>query len=363
MEVRVINSLIPFSNTASPLAILNYVNASGLIRTSDRQCPSIATNDRGWLIQTYKHHKNRTSYYRIGEINEARDNIEWHGEDHQYDSGKSSKICLNDDGLIVEVSESNHGHRCFYKVGKLNTVDKKIEWMSEQDVFASGENPAVALNSKGIAVVAYEKGRLQKDLYYRVGDMDERNGVINWRNEETKLLSNCWHVSVTLNSKNAVVFSFTSTSCHSFVIGYVNPDHDSRLTTNAAPESSNALIINPISDASTRSSGQHLPDKYHTVVGVNNFGHLVSARTIRTNVSFFNGRLGHNHNITESSLRRSGDRLLNTSYNVLSSSISVNGRNSVAFTCHIAHGFLNRQKIVFTTLGKLVPCYKEVKDD
>lgn len=283
----------------------------------------------------------------------------------------------------MEVFERRWHHLC-YRIGKMNTADVRVEWRSEQTVFASGKRPCVALNRQGIAVVIYQRGTLRKDLYGQVGSVDEPNGVILWSGREKRLLNGCWRASVSLNDANDVVIGFTSTSAHSFATGRINAGHGTTMATASGPsraeiESTSATKHGRASVSpepyTARSSGlltgiielssilsvsshsgerQSVPFNHHIAMGLNNFGHLVSARIVNREVVFYNGRL-ENHKLLENTLQRSEARLSNIAHKVRSSSISVNNDNLVAVTWDIAHGLLNRKKVVFTVLGKLAP--------
>lgn len=325
--------------------------------TPNHHSPSVALNNQRWLLQVYK--QGKAAFYRIGKIIEKGDSIEWSNvADQRYDdSGMKSRVCMNDKGVIIEVFERRHRpypypSRCHYRTGLLNTIDERVDWRPEPVVFASGASPCVAVNNSGIIVVVYEKARsLHKDLFFRVGDLDDGNHTIHWRKEEKMLLGNCWNPSISLNDLNGVAFSFTSSNEHSFATGYVEPGPSARPGTGSGTEPGHTLTLHSVQD----SSKCRIPDKHHTVVGLNNHGHLVAARIIHTNVSFFGGRLGNDHVITERELRRSDAKLLNTSYDVRTSDIAVNGRNEVVFVCHVSHGILNHNTTVFTALGKLSP--------
>ena len=322
----------------------------------------------------------------------------WCSEDIQYPSGKFSRIDMNNSGLLVEVFEGPRA-ACCYRIGRLNTTTKLLEWplpkVEGAVTFASGHAPCVAVNNRGVVVTAWGRG---EDLYYRVGDVSDAARIV-WRGQgETLLLKRCSQASVTLNDCDTIVFSFTSPTCHSFITAHLTPltsgsgidsapelqpqsssrpesvpESNPRRNSEPKPKSSSRpelepelaslppLVLHHMSaeeregGAGGRRGRRATPGGYITAVATNTYGHLVSTKIAGTKVRFYTGRLDHTHNITEATLRSSEERMLNTSYRVLCPTLSMNCSNLVVFSCHIAHGMLGRGRIVFTSLGQLIP--------
>ena len=345
-------------STDSPPAILTFSHCSNsILNISHRHSPSITLNNHGWLIQTYKDQHTQISFYRIGKARKLESDIQWHCEERVYDSGKCSQISMNDDCLIVEVFQSHSigQSQCCYRIGFLNLANGTINWEASSEAFASGQHPCVAVNNHGIIVVAFERGLIRKDLFYRVGDFSVADRAISWRQDEAMFLKDCSKPSVSLTDWNTVVFSFTSTTCNSFITGHVNPYQNlgAQSVLDPVPERNRtALILKPISDEESK---QRLPEKYRTVVAANRYGHLISVRIISTNVVFYTGRLDHDHTVTVSSLHKSSTHY-NSKEEVLSPSIAINASNLVVFTCHTSSSWLLRgTKAVSTSLGHLIP--------
>ena len=315
-------------------------------------------------MQTYGHCSQSTLYCRIGKIN--KESIEWHGREREYCRGKISQVAVNDVGVVVSIHDEGPQQNLCYLVGKLNTTDSLVEWQSKAS-FASGKNPCVALNSRGVVVVVYERGTFRKHLYCRVGDVDDSNGVICWRGEEQRVLEDtCWRPSAALNDHNVVVIGFTSTTSRSFLIGKINSEQRSttvasnptpvrvspkQASTAIASESRPAVTFIYVPGAGERQSDHH----HHVVIGLNNHGHLLTVHAANQKVFFYNGRLDQNQTPTESTLRKSEAGLSNIAHIIRSSSVAVNNRNFVVFTCDVAHGMLKKKRVVFTAMEKLMP--------
>lgn len=228
-----------------------------------------------------------------------------------------------------------------YRVGQLDITEGLIRWIGDPVLFGSGERPSVAINNKGNVIATYETKHFlhPKNTFYMIGIVDDKNGSISWKRER-KNLNNCSKASVSLNDHGVVQFSFTSKRFHSIMTGQINTDTCESI-----------LALSPIP---APRSGTNLNSDYSTSVGVNNFGHVIAAKVVKRNVQLFSGRQHHSEVVATRPLEKTDTKLLNTGFLVHDPSVTINDRN-IAFTCHIAHGFMNHQKIVFTSLGKLTP--------
>ena len=316
----------------NPPAILEFTRSSLEVDCSaKRKNPSIAINDQGWVLQTYRHQILSTSYYRIGKITKVNSGIEWKTGDQEYHAGKYSQISMNDSGIIVEVSEQFFHRRCYYRVGQLKTADLSIEWISEPSLVATGKNPSLTLNNKGNVIVTYERGFFQRETFYRVGDIDIQYGIICWRGKEEKLLNHCTKVSVSLNNAGTAVFSFTQMGSYSFAVGFFGID---------APKIQQCMLD---FDAVSRNK--------HTAVALNQHGHVISTWNKLNDAIILTGRQYKTSPIKEFKVNL--DRLTHTNRNIQHMSIALNDKNTVVFAYHTTSGFVDRKKAVYTSLGKL----------
>lgn len=196
--------------------------------------------------------------------------------------------------------------------------------------------------------MAFESGTLQKDTFYRVGDLNESNSKICWRKEKAeRILRNSRNPSVSINDRNLVTFSVSNSRYHSFIAGHINTESTAELYPDLKLDST--MILNPILDPNSRDHNSN-----ESTVSVNNHGHIVSAQVRdETHIKFFNGREHHTLPISNRPLQESQTSLRNPINKIRSLCICVNGHNTVAFSCHTVHGFMEREKVVTTYLGRL----------
>lgn len=325
------------SCTARPPSILSFMHTSSITSITSRQASFITTNQNGSVIQTYRHQLLHSSYYRVGKLQKEQKGINWIGREREYTSGKHSKIMLNDRGLVLETFQSYYHKWCFYEIGWLQE-EGVIQWIRGPSIFANGGKPSVALNNRGVVLVTFERGLIRKDTYYRIGDVDGSNGIISWRREEVKLLNNCVDVSSSLNDHGAVVFSIrTYQNSFSFLTGWINTDN-------------NTISFRSIPDPSSR-----LGFSTYASAALSKNGHLIWTKTRGSQVTILTGRQLHLSSSFPSKLRINDASLLNTAYSIHNPCVCISNNDVVLFTCHIKHGLFGCRKVVFTSIGKLIP--------
>lgn len=139
------------------------INFGGAIRHDTGRRPSIAINNRGQVIEVHSSEVCIPNpiedvgcglWYQVGEVDLAARRIHFGGS-HKYDSGLNPSVDLNDDGLLVEVHESQNHDDLWYWTGRLNPAAKTFTKLAHGR-YDTGRNPAVAINSAGRVVEVHE---------------------------------------------------------------------------------------------------------------------------------------------------------------------------------------------------------------
>lgn len=80
------------------------------------------------VVEVHNTTDSKSLYYRVGKVNGGK--IDW-GESHYYDKGVYPSITINDDGLVVEVHNSQGSESTLWcRVG--NVEGNEIKWRSKQ---------------------------------------------------------------------------------------------------------------------------------------------------------------------------------------------------------------------------------------
>ena len=118
----------------------------------------------------------RNLYYSVGVFNEVTSSMEW-GENHYFSHGKQPSVALinKDEHLYaVEVHYSKVYMKWYYRFGKVDKDNKKIEWEGLEITMDSGLRPKVSATDSGkIVVVTEQINRLQhyKRMNYHIGKL------------------------------------------------------------------------------------------------------------------------------------------------------------------------------------------------
>lgn len=155
--------------------------SSGGSHKYDSGClPSVAMNDAGTVVEVHESDGlSSNMWYHVGAVNGAADGVDW-GSSHKYDTGKKPKVALNNRGVVVEVHESDGASsNMWYHVGTVNTSNKTVDWGSSHQ-YDSGRTPAVALNNNGVVVEVHQSDGLSYNLWYHVGVVNTGNKTIDW---------------------------------------------------------------------------------------------------------------------------------------------------------------------------------------
>ncbi len=172
------------------------------------EAPNIDINKERQVVLTYKPKwYSKNTFWRTGRSCSDGEEINWMAKELSYYSGKLSVIKINDSGTIVETFQSRLFQRCYYHIGRFDKDTHTIKWTGSPFYFSSGSNPYVTLNNRGTVVVTVDKGIIRRDTLYRIGCVNESNGIISWRSNFTLFKRNCCNASSSLNDHGIVVLS------------------------------------------------------------------------------------------------------------------------------------------------------------
>ena len=203
-------------------------NADGSNSTTgiNGQFPSLAMNNKGWVIQAYQEEKaaNLPLRYKVGYLHGNQ--ILWSNHYAIYSKGGFPRIAMNDDFVVVTVFSHQVTNQLCLRIGKLKVEDEEseplnspsidnssiyssdlrsplvtevsdveqqqqqqqqdevfpdedminsasIEWWGERIVFGEGQNPAVSISKHNTVVVVYEEGDFHSQASkYRIGRIE-----------------------------------------------------------------------------------------------------------------------------------------------------------------------------------------------
>lgn len=188
----------------------------------DGKYVTMSVNNKNQIVTVF-HHSNFSSvmYYCVGELIPSKDTIKW-GDKHRYDNGGFPRVSMNSSGLLVEVHESPHRRKFWYRVGVVNE-DKTIDWGKSYEN-GSGRLAAVALNDDDKVIVVHETGTyLSYESYYWLGSVNRVNKTVTWAQKKELLLHSAHELSITVK-KDTVIVAFRHGLQHSLhtIIGKLN---------------------------------------------------------------------------------------------------------------------------------------------
>ncbi len=142
--------------------------------------PSCPITRDGYVVFTYS--KTPTKYgsrlfYRVGKLDPAGNkdqDIVWLTDEQQYDTGFHSNTVVNDNGLILDVHESDGNNGLFYQVGHLDDPQNgkySIVWDTGSGgvQYDDGINPHVGFNDRNEVVEVHQVAANESLLHYRRG--------------------------------------------------------------------------------------------------------------------------------------------------------------------------------------------------
>ena len=199
------------TNTTTPTHDLVFTGSQ--IRAVTGRHPSVCVNDSGKILEVHQPSFgalwSNSLHYQIGTLlDEYR--VRWaqvEKDDLADYDGKFPTVSLNNNNTVVIVYEDSR--KIYYHIGVLNLKCEKINWSKCAERITWGRHPAVVLDNKGQAVVAYESN-LGYRTYYRTAQLQAESGgnraEINWSKEERKLFTEGTNeLSLAVNQTSCIV--------------------------------------------------------------------------------------------------------------------------------------------------------------
>jgi hypothetical protein len=89
-------------------------------------------------------------------------------------------VALTGGGIVLEVHQSGSG--IFWRRGRLGGADgETLDWSNQQQLYATGIQPSVAVNNVGMAVAVFQVSKTsgESDLYYSIGTFDATKKAVD----------------------------------------------------------------------------------------------------------------------------------------------------------------------------------------
>lgn len=149
---------------------------------------SVSLNNNGYCVATHKSSgSGKDLYYRVGKINTTNKTVDW-GAENKYDTGGNMSVAINNYNQIIEVhqgySGGAHKKNHYYSVGTINTSSKTITWKKKGTEFDTGGTIAIALDDNGRCLNTHLGSASsishRDNRYYRKGVVNFTNGEVAW---------------------------------------------------------------------------------------------------------------------------------------------------------------------------------------
>lgn len=172
---------------------------------SSGKYPSVSINSHGIVVAVYNRGCIRLDMRsKVGKrTGNMHGRIAW-GNSENFGKGSHPTVSVNDDGTVVVVYKSRWRRKLFYRVGNVSEKNLRITWSGEPtDDYDSGMRPVVALNNKGQVLEMHMTSRVGSfSTFYRVGTLQEDS--ITWSNNSLEYRSGK-RVQVALNDNGIAV--------------------------------------------------------------------------------------------------------------------------------------------------------------
>jgi hypothetical protein len=188
--------------------------------------PDVAVNSAGYVVEVHQSVNNDNElWFNTGKISSNGDSIQWFSvinSSRNYSTGQCPSVAINDAGRIVEVHSSGSNSDLIYRIGTLNTGTGDIQWLQYQK-YDEGAQPSVAINNDSMVVEVHQSYDSDK-LWYNVGIVNP-DGAIDWAvKNDSKNYTNGKSPSVALQG-NQILEAHNSTTNYMWcIIGLLNPD-------------------------------------------------------------------------------------------------------------------------------------------
>ncbi|MDO7877689.1 hypothetical protein Q5H93_23335 [Hymenobacter sp. ASUV-10] len=149
--------------------------------------PSVALNDHGVVVEIHQSNGASTSlWYNVGQVDTSKKEIDF-GKSWEHVNGVTPIVALNNNGLVVEVHQSNGpSFNLWYTVGQVNTSDKSISF-GESQPYDTGTRPAITLTDDG-RVIEVHRSQTFDTLWRRTGTVNAATNTIVWDNNGISIL-------------------------------------------------------------------------------------------------------------------------------------------------------------------------------
>jgi len=122
---------------------------SDSVQYDDGVNPSVAITNDGLVVEVHQSQNANTLWYHVGRVN--GDTIDW-SDSVQYDDGVNPTVAITNDGLVVEVHQGGQGDAAGCWSRGVGQVDgDTINWSDDKSLrYGSGEAPVVACNTRAV---------------------------------------------------------------------------------------------------------------------------------------------------------------------------------------------------------------------
>lgn len=284
-----------------------------IARQAKGRNPCLCVNDDGMIVELHQPSRSSRLHYHVGKL---MDNftVRW-SEETDLDDGAYPSVSLNCRNIVVVVYERPLVRKIRCRVGKLDPVAETIKWFEMVDL-AWGRYPKVVLNNKGQAVIVYEAA-VAYGTFYRTGNVSTDGMSIVWCEEERKLFTmGANELSLTMNqSGHVVVAGRVSGHKIQFCVGELQEEVQSQNQSLSGPSPSSSTP-EPTISGYTISWGTFKAfdmSSSHPSVSINNEQHIVVALQNKSGggLSYRLGMFDRDKTITWEHASRNYDRGIN----------------------------------------------------
>lgn len=154
-------------------------------------------------------------FYRVGRLT-VDGKIDWSdpatgvpAAKTYYGAGAYPRIALNDNDDVIEVHKNQFLDKCFYRLGKVDTVTRRISW-EKKNFYSPGYFPTVAINDDNNVITVVQDDLFTKRLSYRVGHFSSTVAGIMWHRAGKQRIEKvrAETFSISMNEKGLLVLGY-----------------------------------------------------------------------------------------------------------------------------------------------------------